>query len=350
MCHTLVMHFMKAESYLDKKTNKPQYSPEGWVASEKFDGQRAQWDPGRGQLISRYGSVVNAPKWFLDKFRGIDIPLDGELFMGYGNWDLTGLFRSNRTEDELWNRVRYMVFDIPDPEAGVFRERIAKIDSMNLAPPLVPVEHITIDSRATLTEYYEGILKRKGEGVMLNNPEAFYRDGRTNHVLKYKPIMDDECVVVGYKPGEGKYTGKLGSFIVWPIDDGQPMKHREFRISGMKDIVRSNYKKTHPIGTVLRYCCNDYTKSGVPRHPRYMGKTKKVVMLPETMEKVLVAAGAKQPQPESESESESEPPARVKAKARPRASAIAVIKPEPERPRIRAKAKARPRIKVSIRT
>lgn len=348
------MHFMKAESYLDKKTGKPQYSPEGWVASEKFDGQRAQWDPGRGQLITRYGSVVNCPKWFLDKFRGIDIPLDGELFMGYGNWDLTGLFRSNRTEDELWRRVRYMVFDIPDPDAGVFSERIGKLESLGLSSPLIPVKHVVIDSRATLKEYYEGILKRKGEGVMLNNPTAFYRDGRTNHVLKYKPIMDDECVVVGYKPGEGKYTGKLGSFIVWPVEDGIPVKQREFRISGMKDIVRSNYRKTHPIGTVLRYCCNDYTKSGVPRHPRYLGKTKKVVMLPETMDKVLAAIETKsqpqpvtepQPQHVTEPQPQSQPQrvkARPKARPRPRPKACDV-------PGIKPGIVAKPRIKVSIR-
>ena len=283
------VHFMKAMPYLDRKTQQPLYSPVGYYASEKLDGQRAQWRPERQQLISRTGNTIYAPDYFLQPLRNIQCPLDGELFMGYGNWGLTGIFRSKDRNNPLWKKVQYVVFDIPDPDSGVYIDRMRKLevlfagfaDSGSLAKDPAPVSLIPrrlIESKAELDSYYEEILRRGGEGVMLNNPSASYRDGRTDVILKYKPTVDDECVVMGYKPGNGKYTGKLGSFIVWPIEDGCPIASRQFSISGMKDIIRSNYLTTHPVGTVLRYCCSEMTKTGKPRHPVYLGKCTKMIM------------------------------------------------------------------------
>ena len=33
-----------------------------------------------------------------------------------------------------------------------------------------------------------------------------------------------------------------------------------------------NYKKTHPIGTIITILYNDTLKNNVPRHPRYLRK------------------------------------------------------------------------------
>ena len=38
----------------------------------------------------------------------------------------------------------------------------------------------------------------------------------------------------------------------------------------MDDEIRSNYKETHPVGTVVTFQYNDTTKNGTPRHPRYL--------------------------------------------------------------------------------
>jgi DNA ligase 1 len=276
---------MKAASYIDKKTGKPLFSVSGLYMSEKYDGQRAQWDPKTKRLLSRYNNVIQAPEWFLDKFKDVGMPLDGELFFGYGKWDLTGIFRAKSSSAhlenaDLWKKVKYMVFDIPDTEAGTYLERrkVLKSKPWIHQAPFMLVESRLVESKASMEVYYNDILKRGGEGLMFNNPVSFYRDGRTDCILKYKPVMDDECIIVGYKPGKGRNTGKLGSFIVHPIEDGCPIKKGEFSISGVSDMVRSNYQKTHPLGTVLRYCCYDYTKCGKPRHPSYLGKCKRTVI------------------------------------------------------------------------
>jgi DNA ligase-1 len=346
---------MKAMSYLDKKTGKPQYSPTGWYVSEKFDGQRAHWSPSKQRLFSRYGNMIHAPAWFLDHFRHITIPLDGELFMGYGNWGLTGTFRSadiNLETEGMWRKAKYMIFDIPDTEAGTYLERMTQLEKLDLQTPLIVVKRTLIDTRKTLEDIYQDILKRGGEGVMLNNPGAFYHDGRTEHILKYKPIMNEECIVIGYKPGNGKYRGKLGSFIVWPVDDGVPIRKNEFSISGMTDIVRSNYQKTHPIGTVLSYSCNDYTKSGKPRFPRYKGKCDKIIMLPETFAKIMKQVKGPMPEPEPEPKLRLKPELVAEPEPEPKLKPELVAEPGPARKKIKIKAAIKPRApakKIKIR-
>ena len=105
---------------------------------------------------------------------------------------------------------------------------------------------------------------------MIRKPGSFYEKKRSSTLLKYKQIFDTEAVIVGYKPGTGKYTGKLGSFICRLIK-GKNTKDT-FRISGMTDLIRENYKTTHPLGTIVTIVYNDLTKKGIPRHPRYLRK------------------------------------------------------------------------------
>jgi len=282
---------MKGGFYLNPKTQQPQYSVSGYYVSEKFDGMRAQWDPLAGSLVSRLGNTVCAPKWFLDTFRDVKIPLDGELFFGYGNWNVTGVCRAKtqqamRDNEPVWHKARYLVFDLPDTDRGTYLERYALLERCpsigkwgSTETPIWLIPHKKVTGSQMLEEFYQSILDRGGEGVMLNNPETFYVNGRTDHLLKYKPVMDDECIIVGYKPGNGRNTGRLGAFIVHPIEDSIPDPCREFSISGMTDLVRTSYKKSHPIGTIIRYCCTEYTKNGKPRHPRYLGVCSKPVTL-----------------------------------------------------------------------
>lgn len=281
---------MKASNFLDKTTKKPLYSPIGYYVSEKFDGQRAQWDPINQILITRYGNVVNAPQWFLDYFKNIKIPLDGEIFFGYGNWGMTGVCRNKTSQtlkinNDIWKKANFLVFDLPDTQSGIYEKRISILEQCSgigkwgtTDTPIWLIRRKKVLSMDMLEIYYQQIQDRGGEGVILNNPKSFYVDGRTDNMLKYKPIMDDECIIVGYKPGAGRNAGLLGSFIVHPIEDGLPIPHKEFHIgSGLSDLLRSGYIKSHPIGTILRYCFTEYTKTGKPRFPRYLGICKKPV-------------------------------------------------------------------------
>ena len=274
----MVPIFMRAESYLNRKTQLPEYSANGYYITEKFDGQRAQWDYETGNLISRYGNKINCPIWFLEKLRGLKCAVDGELFFGYDTWDLTGLFRSSRPDDALWKRVKFMVFDIADPNGGTYMERRKRLERLICDDEHIKlVPYVIAVNRSMIEAEFKNVISRGGEGIMLNNPHYMYRDGKCAGILKYKKIMDDECVIVGYKMGNGRLNGMLGSFIVHPIEDGQPISSREFSMAGINDHIRANYKHTHPIGTLLHYRCAELTKSGKPKHPVYLGICRKNV-------------------------------------------------------------------------
>ena len=95
---------------------KPSIDPTGWWVSEKYDGLRAYWD---GQkLWSRKGNLMHAPEYFLAELPR-DIALDGELWIGHGQFEETMSIVRSETPDERWKRIRYMVFDAPQAE-GTF--------------------------------------------------------------------------------------------------------------------------------------------------------------------------------------------------------------------------------------
>ena len=101
---------------------------------------------------------------------------------------------------------------------------------------------------------------------MLRKPGSFYENKRSNTLLKYKQEYDLECKIIGYKQGNGKYTGMLGSFYCCLLNNDT----KKFYVSGMTDKIRISYLKTHPIGTVITITVNDLTCTGIPRHPRYL--------------------------------------------------------------------------------
>ena len=85
---------------------------------------------------------------------------------------------------------------------------------------------------------------------------------------KVKQLFDAECKIIGYKKGIGKYANMLGAFECELVKN----KSIKFTISGMDDTIRSNYNKTHPLGTIVTFIYMGLTEKGVPRHPNYLRK------------------------------------------------------------------------------
>ena len=108
--------------------------------------------------------------------------------------------------------------------------------------------------------------KMGAEGVMLRAPNSPYESKRTSLLLKVKQLFDAECKIIGYKPGTGKYKDMLGAFECQLVKDIKI----KFTISGMDDSIRQNYKKTHPVGTIVTFTYMGTSTSGIPRHPNYL--------------------------------------------------------------------------------
>jgi DNA ligase 1 len=254
-----------------KKDGSDAVNPVGWWASEKYDGYRAIWDGEK--FLSRNNKPLVVPTFISDLMpRGI--ALDGELWMGRGCFEQCGVFRRKRIVEKDWRQARYAVFDIPSMDAP-FEERMATLQELvdtecAITPhcPLVMTEQTRIESREHLQEMFAHVTREKGEGIMIRKPGSRYEQRRSNILLKMKVVFDNECRIVGYKAGAGKYTGKLGSFECILLDEEDERK--TFYVSGMNDVIRDSYRRTHPIGTILTVQYNDVSKRGIPRHPRYM--------------------------------------------------------------------------------
>ena len=235
---------------------------EHYLVSEKYDGVRAIWDG--QQLKTRRGNSIHAPTWFTEKLP--NTYLDGELWVDYGQFEfVSGLARQLNGNDEDWRKVKYMIFDMPKvPES--FAERYKsylQLVTVIKQPHIQAVKQQRFASRDQLDDYFDEVVTRGGEGVMLHLATATHLAGRSPQLLKYKPFSDAEAVVIGYSEGKGKYQGKTGALLVRNLDDDV-----EFKVgSGLTDALRAKPPK---IGTVITYRYQDKTKYNKPRFARFL--------------------------------------------------------------------------------
>ena len=231
-----------------------------WV-SEKLDGVRGRWDGQR--LVTRSGQVIAAPTWFTAGWPSV--PLDGELWGGRGQFESTvSTVRQLQPDDAAWQRIRFMVFDLPT-HPGVFTERLqagaALVESLNRPwVQLVPQTRGT--SHAALMKRLDDVVRHGGEGLMLHRGDALYRTQRSEDLLKVKTHEDAEARVTGYEAGRGRHVGRTGALWV-ETPEGQ-----RFRIgSGLSDADRKN---PPPIGSWITYRFRGRHESGLPRFATFV--------------------------------------------------------------------------------
>ncbi|EOH0513769.1 DNA ligase [Vibrio fluvialis] len=229
--------------------------------SEKLDGIRAIWN-GK-QLLTRNGNPIYAPRWFTDPLP--DYALEGELWAGRGHFALVQQTVLDHTpSDEAWRKIDFMLFDMPDA-AGDYTKRyynlIHVVDSAS-SKHIKYIEHTPVLSEQELLRYLDTLVNENGEGIMLRKVTARYQAGRSNDLLKLKKHQDAEARVVGYKIGNGKYKGLMGSVLV-RTDEGT-----EFYVgTGFSDEQRLNPPE---IGSLITYRYNGLTAEGKPRFARFV--------------------------------------------------------------------------------
>jgi len=240
---------------------RPEINPVNYLVSEKYDGVRAIWD---GKTLRfRSGRTVGAPQWFIAKLPRE--PLDGELWLGRGKFEsLSGIVRKAEPVDEEWRQLKYMIFELPEAP-GTFAERARRIKEIVARvnwPQLVAVEQYYIPDRAALKRKLDEVVRGGGEGLMLHLADALYSTGRSDVLLKLKPLQDTEAVVIEHIPGKGKYEGMLGALRL------KTPEGTIFQIgTGFNDATRKN---PPPVGTIITYTYRGLTKTGLPRFASYL--------------------------------------------------------------------------------
>ena len=238
----------------------PTIDPTGWWMSEKYDGLRCYWDG--EQLWSRKGKAIHAPAYFEAELPH-GVVLDGELWIGHGQFEETLSTVLSETPGERWKKVRFMVFDAPKKE-GTFEERMkylqATLPAANRFVRVVAQERCR--GKGQLLAERDRVVAQGAEGLMLRQPDSAYEAKRSPTLLKVKPYDDAEATIIAYEPGKGKFAGQLGALRV-RTEDG-----REFSLgSGFNDAQRES---PPAIGTVITYRYRGLTAKGMPRFPSFL--------------------------------------------------------------------------------
>jgi len=232
-----------------------------WWMSEKLDGVRAFWD-GK-QFLSRQGNIYYAPDWFIDGLPAV--PLDGELWIDRKKFQRTVSIVRRQDKNDLWNEVRFLVFDAPSATGG-FEDRLAFLkDSLAKGAAKFARQHP--HERCKSLEALRAELARiealGGEGLMLRQPGSKYVAGRSSTLLKVKTFHDAEAVVVGHQAGAGRHKGRMGALLV-RLPDGT-----DFAIgTGFSDREREN---PPAIGAAVTFRYQELSDAGVPRFPSWVG-------------------------------------------------------------------------------
>lgn len=239
----------------------PGVSPVGYLVSEKLDGVRALWDG--STLRFRSGRTIAAPAWFIAKLPAT--PLDGELWLGRGQFDaLSGAVRRAQPLDAEWQQLKYMVFELPKAD-GSFSQRAAQIQALvksNGFAQLQAVEQFELANNVALLARLKSVTGSGGEGLMLHLASAPVASGRSDVLLKLKPVQDAEAVVVGHVAGKGKFGGMLGAL------DVKTVSGQRFKLgTGFSDAQRQN---PPAIGSTVTYNYRDVTPSGKPRFASFL--------------------------------------------------------------------------------
>lgn len=239
----------------------PEVDVTQYLVSEKYDGVRAIWD---GKVLRfRSGRDVPAPAWFIAKLP--PTPLDGELWLARRKFDeLSGIVRKIEPLDDEWKLVNYMIFEMPDAPGSFERryERIREVVAAANWSQLHAVGQTRVTGRAELKRRFDAIVKAGAEGLMLHLADAPYVTGRSDVLLKLKPLLDTEATVIRHIPGKGKHAGRLGALEVRTKDG------IVFRLgTGFSNAARDN---PPPVGSLVTYTYREITPSGKPRFASFL--------------------------------------------------------------------------------
>ena len=229
--------------------------------SEKLDGIRAYWS-GK-ELLFRSGRVIHAPKWFTKNYP--PFPIDGELWTKRANFEkISSIVRDKIPNEEQWKQIKHYIFEVPNAKGGLF-ERLKKVEPYESSIIKI-IAQTPIKNKNHLQQFLNQIEQKRGEGVVVRDPNALYIDKRTSKALKVKSFLDKECKIVSINGGHGKLRGLMGS-VTCTMDNNVT-----FKIGS--GFTLEERKNPPAIGTVVTFKYKEMTKYGKPRFPVFLRKRK----------------------------------------------------------------------------
>jgi len=121
--------------------------------------------------------------------------LDGEAYChGMSQQDIMSIFSRTKNLHADHGALAFHIFDMI---SGVGQnERLYRLKSLDLAPPLRLVESLAI-SQETLQESTAAFINNGYEGIIIRDPNASYLYGKRKCILKLKPGRTDDYTIIG---------------------------------------------------------------------------------------------------------------------------------------------------------
>ena len=213
------------------------------------------------------------------------LELDGEMYSHKLTFnEISSVFRKEKNTDHklMRNELKYYLFDCNG--TGSFEQRFEMLltaykgyaSDPDCQGMITLVNVIWAQDPYELDSYYEYVLRKGFEGVMIRKlgissdkeTESTYKPGqRCNNILKLKPIMDEEALVVGVVGASGREKEKAllkvkdirgNVFLTRPAAD---FKLREKWFHNPELIMNK----------VVTIEFDSLSEKGVPRQPRSKG-------------------------------------------------------------------------------
>ena len=294
---------------------------QGWLISRKLNGWSVLWDGGvtsgmpldeipwyhkggddDGGVsyglwnLGRNGKVKkqDAPLYFLEALpKGV--PAHGELWYNDNLRLIKRVARFKAYYKPEWQVIKFIAFGAKPAHLWgaehLFIKSKLKVPLTNYETlrllrsfendkfKVIETEWVTCTG--TIDEYKKKAVKEGWEGLMFQNPEAFYECKRSHNNLKWKQSFETEATVHGYKNGKNRNEGRVGSIeasLVWDskittiLGGTEEMVGEEavFYISGLRDDERDfdSIKELYPAGEKIRFKFDGVTRDGIPYSPR----------------------------------------------------------------------------------
>ncbi len=272
---------MLAKKYIDYQ-HKIDFEKEQWLLQCKFNGNRCVAT--KDGLFTRTGEKYLAVPHLEEALKPFFIAnpeaiLDGELFNEEYRQKLNEIAKLVRRTvhftpehfKESEELVRYYVYDGYNfggygmSQSGCYCDRKKFIDEVvSVIKYIKPVKTYKIKNKAHMEELYNSYVEEGHEGVMLRLAESPYENKRSKNLLKFKPEMDDECVILDILEGQGNWSGAGKTITIkW--------KDKVFDAS-FKGTYEESAKfledKEEWIGKTVTFLYNDLTGLGVPNYAR----------------------------------------------------------------------------------
>ena len=172
------------------------------LASTKIDGIRATV---RGGVVYARSNKPFPNPHLQAKFKHLE-NFDGELILGDPTSqsccrDTGGVTNSH---DKPVDRISFFVFDHVGSPASPYKFRHEQLDCISAADAHVHVvDQVIVKNLEDLLEFEEEVLEQGYEGLILRDPNAPYKCGRSTdneqYLLKLKRFTDAEFEVIGFE-------------------------------------------------------------------------------------------------------------------------------------------------------